>query len=142
MTNPNESRNSWIQDHLHSYISTDGKDGHIWRGVPTLLLTTTGRLSGKLHTTPLIYGKFEDKFLIIASRGGAPAHPQWYLNIVNNPKIGIQVLSDKFQANGRTANDEEKPKLWKIMSEIWPSYDDYQQKTDRSIPLVIIEKVN
>ena len=83
MTNPNESRNSWIQDHLHSYISTDGKDGHIWRGVPTLLLTTTGRLSGKLHTTPLIYGKFEDKFLIIASRGGAPAHQQWYLNILN-----------------------------------------------------------
>jgi deazaflavin-dependent oxidoreductase (nitroreductase family) len=142
MTHPNKPKTSWIQDHLNSYIQTDGKDGHIWKGLPTLLLTTLGRISGELHTTPLIYGKFENKFLIVASRGGAPTNPQWYLNILNNPKINIQILSEKFQATARTANEDEKPKLWEVMTEIFPTYNDYQLKTDRIIPLVIVEKIS
>jgi deazaflavin-dependent oxidoreductase (nitroreductase family) len=142
MTQSNNSKNSWIQDHLTKYIQTNGEDGHIWKGMPTLLLTTTGRVSGQFHTTPLIYGKFEKKVLIVASRGGAPTHPQWYLNILDSPKIEIQILSDKFHAIARTATQDEKPELWNIMTEIFPMYNNYQLKTDRIIPLVIIERIS
>jgi deazaflavin-dependent oxidoreductase (nitroreductase family) len=131
----------WQAAHAKRYIETNGEDGHIWEGVPTLLLTTTGRRSGKSYITPLIYGEDAGRYIIVASRGGAPEHPQWYQNLVANPDVQVQVRADRFPARARTATPEEKPALWKLMARIWPSYNDYQMRTTREIPVVILERV-
>jgi deazaflavin-dependent oxidoreductase (nitroreductase family) len=125
---------------MRRYIATGGEEGHIWQGVPTLLLTTKGHRSGEPRTTPLIYGRDGDRYLVVASRGGAPTHPSWYENLVTEPKVEIQVMADRFPAKARTATAAEKPALWKKMTAIWPAYDEYQTKTAREIPVVIIEK--
>jgi len=130
----------WQQEHMRRYIATGGRDGHIWEGVPTLLLTTKGRRSGQSRTTPLIYGRSGDRYLVVASRGGAPRHPDWYENLVARPDIEVQVMADKFKARARTATAAEKPALWKTMTSIWPAYDEYQARTSREIPVVIIER--
>jgi deazaflavin-dependent oxidoreductase (nitroreductase family) len=125
---------------MRRYIATGGEEGHIWQGVPTLLLTTKGHRSGEPRTTPLIYGRDGDRYLVVASRGGAPTHPSWYENLVAEPLVEIQVMADRFPAKARTATAAEKPALWKKMTAIWPAYDEYQTKTEREIPVVIIEK--
>ena len=134
-----DSPKGWVRDHIRGYVESNGKNGHLWRGVHTLLLTTHGRKTGKLHRTALIYGQDGKNFLIVASNGGAPKHPNWYQNLVLDPKVEIQVGADKYTANARTASKEEKPRLWKLMAEIFPNYLDYQAKTTREIPVVIIE---
>jgi deazaflavin-dependent oxidoreductase (nitroreductase family) len=131
----------WQQEHAKRYIETNGEDGHLWEGVPTLLLTTTGRKSGKAYTTPLIYGEHNGRYVVVASRGGAPEHPQWYRNLTAQPEVGVQVKADRFRARARTASPEEKPELWKLMTSIWPAYDDYQSRTEREIPVVIVERI-
>ena len=131
----------WQQAHARRYIETGGQDGHIWEGVPTLLLTTTGRRSGQSRTTPLIYGRDGDRYLVVASRGGAPRHhPDWYENLVAQPEVQAQVMADRFKTRARTATAAEKPALWKTMTSIWPAYAEYQARTTREIPLVIIER--
>jgi deazaflavin-dependent oxidoreductase (nitroreductase family) len=131
----------WQQAHARRYIETDGKDGHVWEGVTTLLLTTTGRRSGLARTTPLIYGRAGDRYLVVASRGGAPAHPSWYENLVAQPIVQVQVMADRFKARARTATPAERPTLWKTMAAIWPAYDEYQQRTAREIPVVILKRI-
>jgi deazaflavin-dependent oxidoreductase (nitroreductase family) len=131
----------WIVDHMNRYLATDGRDGHIWNGVPTLLLTTTGRKSKQPQMLPLIYGKDGDRYLIVASKGGNPSHPAWYLNLVAKPEVKVQVAADKFTARARTADAGEKKRLWPIMTKVWPAYDEYQSKTSRDIPVVILERV-
>jgi len=131
----------WQQEHARRYIESGGRDGHIWEGVTTLLLTTTGRRSGQSRTTPLIYGRAGDRYLVVASRGGAPTHPGWYENLVAQPVVQVQVMADRFKARARTATVAEKPALWKTMTAIWPPYDDYQKRTAREIPLVILERI-
>jgi deazaflavin-dependent oxidoreductase (nitroreductase family) len=111
-----------------------------WEGVTTLLLTTTGRRSGEQRTTPLIYGRDGDRYLVVASRGGAPEHPGWYQNLAAHPDIQVQVMADRFKARARTATPAERPALWKTMAAIWPAYDEYQARTAREIPVVIIER--
>ena len=106
----------------------------------TLLLTTSGRRSGQPRTTPLIYGRAGEKYLIVGSRGGAPTHPGWYENLVANPVVRVQVMADRFKARARTATPAERPALWKTMAAIWPPYDEYQQRTAREIPVVILER--
>ena len=130
----------WQARHAQRYIETNGAEGHIWNGVPTLLLTTKGRRSGESRTTPLIYGTDGDRYLVVASRGGAPQHPGWYLNLVDQPEVEVQVGPERFAARARAATAEEKPALWKRMNEIFPSYDEYQTRTTREIPVVIIER--
>jgi deazaflavin-dependent oxidoreductase (nitroreductase family) len=130
----------WQQDHARRYQASNGEDGHIWNGVPTLLLTTTGRKSGRQFTTPLIYGRDGDNYVIVGSVGGAEKHANWYLNLTANPEIEVQVKGDKFKAIARTATAEEKPALWKTMTAVWPAYDDYQKRTEREIPVVVIER--
>jgi deazaflavin-dependent oxidoreductase (nitroreductase family) len=125
---------------MRRYIATGGEDGHIWEGVPTLLLTTTGRRSGQPRTTPLIYGRAGDRYLVVASRGGAPAHPGWYENLVAQPEVLVQVMADRFKARARTATAPEKPLLWKTMASIWPAYQEYQARTPREIPVVMLER--
>jgi deazaflavin-dependent oxidoreductase (nitroreductase family) len=132
----------WVSDHIQRYVESDGEDGHDWQGgVPTLLLTTTGRKSGKRRRSALIYGRDGENYLVVASRGGAPDHPSWYLNLVANPEVEIQVGPDVFTARARTATSEEKPARWKTMTALWPNYDDYQTKTDREIPVVVLERI-
>jgi deazaflavin-dependent oxidoreductase (nitroreductase family) len=130
----------WQKEHMRRYIETDGREGHIWEGVTTLLLTTTGRRSGKPRTTPLIYGRDGDRFIVVASKGGAPEPPDWYENLAARPDVHVQVMADKFKARARTASAAEKPALWKTMTSIWPAYDEYQAKTAREIPIVILER--
>jgi len=130
----------WQQAHAKRYLETGGRDGHDWEGVTTLLLTTTGRRSGQPRTTPLIYGRAGDRYLVVASRGGAPAHPDWYQNLVALPEVHVQVMADRFKARARTASTAEKPALWKTMTAIWPPYEEYQARTTREIPVVILER--
>jgi deazaflavin-dependent oxidoreductase (nitroreductase family) len=128
------------QEHVDRYRATDGEEGHDWQGTQTLILTTTGHRSGQQRSTPLIYGQHGDDYLVVASKGGAPEHPGWFLNLSEDPEVEVQVKGDRFKARARTATPEEKPELWKIMTEQWPAYDEYQQKTDREIPLVVLER--
>jgi deazaflavin-dependent oxidoreductase (nitroreductase family) len=143
MSNQDEIHDSptdWVAKHIHDYVESDGQEGHEWRGVHTLLLTTKGRKSGKQRRTALIYGKDGDNTIIVASRGGAPNHPAWYLNLVDNPEVDVQIESEKFSARAHTASPEEKARLWPLMAAIWPAYNDYQAKTDREIPVVVLER--
>ncbi|MFI6262249.1 nitroreductase family deazaflavin-dependent oxidoreductase [Micromonospora sp. NPDC051006] len=136
-----DSPTSWVADHIHRYVQTGGADGHEWRpGVFTLLLTTRGRRSGKPRRTALIYGRDGENYLVVASQGGAPEHPAWYRNLLADPVVEVQVGAETFTARARTATPEEKPRMWKTMAAIWPAYDDYQTKTDREIPVVVLER--
>jgi deazaflavin-dependent oxidoreductase (nitroreductase family) len=142
MSTPSKSRPAgWQQEHARRYLATGGQDGHIWEGVPTLLLTTTGRRSGQARTTPLIYGRDGERYVIVASRGGAPAHPAWYENLSARPEVHVQVMADRFEARARTAGAAERATLWKTMAAIWPPYDEYQARTSRQIPVVVLERV-
>ncbi len=129
------------QEHVQRYRETDGAVGHDWKGTTTLLLTTTGRRSGQRRTTPLIYQQHGDDYLVVASKGGADEPPLWYLNLEADPEVEVQVRGDRFKARARTATADEKPELWQIMTRTWPAYDDYQRKTDRDIPVVVLERV-
>ena len=133
----------WISDHLDLYQSTDGKEGHIWQGVTTLLLKTTGRKSGAERLMPLIYGGVEledghSGFVIIASKGGHAAHPAWYLNLQAQPQVKIQVATDKYLATASTVEDQRRADYWQLMTTIWPDYEKYQAATDRHIPVVLL----
>ena len=134
-----DSPSGWVAEHVRRYVDSNGKSGHRWSGVQALLLTTRGRRSGKLRRTALIYGRDGDRYLVVASQGGAEKHPFWYLNLVENPEVEVQVGPDTFAARARTASKKEKPRLWKTMTSIWPEYDQYQARTERDIPVVIIE---
>ena len=127
------------QEHIDRYLATGGEEGHDWQGTQTLILTTVGRRSGRPRQHPLIYGRHGDDYLVVASKGGAPQHPAWYLNLEADPDVEIQVRADKLHARAHTATPEEKAELWPIMTKEWPAYDDYQQKTERDIPVVVLE---
>jgi deazaflavin-dependent oxidoreductase (nitroreductase family) len=126
------------EEHIRRYRDTDGEVGYLWNGATALLLTTTGRKSGQLRTQPLIFARDGDDYLVVASMGGAPNHPSWYLNLTANPDAEIQVKGDVIPVRAHTATAEEKPRLWKIVNEVWPNYDVYQTRTDRQIPVVVL----
>ena len=130
----------WFAEHVERYVATDGEDGHDWNGRPTLLLTTRGRRSGEPRTLPLIYGRDGDRLLVVASRGGAPKHPSWYLNLLADPEVEVQVKGDRFHARAHPAGPDEKPRLWETMTTVFPDYAEYQTRTDRQIPVVILER--
>jgi|SRR6185436_3170497 deazaflavin-dependent oxidoreductase (nitroreductase family) len=137
----------WIVDHINLY-KTDPAKAHLWdssRGggtglLPTLLLTTKGRKSGQEISIPLIYGRHGPAYVVIASKGGAPDHPDWYKNLTADPMCHIQVSTDAHTAKARTAAGDERAKLWTQMQKIYPPYDDYQRTAkDREIPVVVLE---
>jgi deazaflavin-dependent oxidoreductase (nitroreductase family) len=128
------------QEHVDRYRETDGEEGHDWQDTTTLILTTTGRQSGEERSTPLIYQPYGDDYLVVASKGGADNPPAWYLNLKENPDVEVQVKGDRFKARARTAAPEEKPGMWKVMADTWPAYDDYQKRTEREIPVVVLER--
>jgi deazaflavin-dependent oxidoreductase (nitroreductase family) len=128
-------------EHVRQYRETGGEYGHDWKeGTSTLLLTTTGRRSGEPRTTPLIYGRKGDDYLIVASKGGASEPPGWYTNLEAQPDAEIQVLDERIPVRARTATEAEKPDLWERMVAEWPHYDSYQERTDRPIPVVVLER--
>lgn len=129
------------REHVERYLATDGAEGHDWRnGAPVLILTTTGRRTGQERPTPLIYGRDGDDYLIVASKGGAPEPPDWYRNLEAKADVTVQVKADRFSARARTATPEERARLWPTMTAIWPDYDAYQTRTDREIPIVILQR--
>lgn len=128
------------QEHVDRYRETGGEEGHDWNGTSVLILTTTGRRSGESRSTPLIYGTAGDDYVVVASKGGAPEHPDWYVNLAEDPEVELQVWGDRFPARARTATAEEREELWPLMTERWPAYDEYQTKTDREIPIVVLER--
>jgi deazaflavin-dependent oxidoreductase (nitroreductase family) len=139
----------WAKEHVKRYRNSNGADGHIWTGFdgtghfPCLLLTTTGRSSGEQRTTPLIYGQDGDNFIVIASRGGAPTHPAWYHNLAETPEVEVQVADKTFKALASTAGEADRERLWKMMAEIYPPYDEYETKAaaTRNIPVVVLAPV-
>ncbi|MBJ7366363.1 MAG: nitroreductase family deazaflavin-dependent oxidoreductase [Thermoleophilia bacterium] len=130
---------SWIAEHVKVYVESGGKEGHIWQpGVPTLLLTSRGNKTGTARRTALIYGRDGDDYVVMASYAGAPTHPDWYLNLVADPEVVIQMGEEIASGTARTVADEDRDRVWKIMTAIWPDYDEYATKTSRKIPLVAI----
>ena len=150
MTDPRISPElpDWIRDHLQRYLASNGEDGHLWDAtlgggtglVPTLVLTTTGRKSGKSLTLPLIYGRAGNSCVVIASKGGAPQHPAWYLNLAANPEVEVQVKAERFRARARTASGAERAALWQQLVEIYHPYEKYQAATSREIPVVVLDR--
>ncbi|MCX7380143.1 MAG: nitroreductase family deazaflavin-dependent oxidoreductase [Alphaproteobacteria bacterium] len=142
----------WIIDHADRYISSGGTDGHMYTlkpaggeemSVPSLLLTTTGRKSGENFIFPLFYGMTGNSYIIVASKGGAPAHPSWYLNLVATPEVGVQVGTQKIRAIARTATGAERAALWEIAIKFWPPYVEYQKKSaGREIPVVVLDPIS
>jgi proline iminopeptidase len=129
-------------EHVRRYRESGGQVGHIWReGSTILLLTTTGRTSGEARTAPLIYAEDGDRYVIVASKGGAPDHPGWYKNLAKNPEVELQVKDEVFRARARTATGEERERLWRKANAIWPHYDEYAKKTPREIPVVVLERI-
>jgi deazaflavin-dependent oxidoreductase (nitroreductase family) len=136
----------WQQRHVALYKTTDGAEGHIvdfgradMSAVPTLLLQTTGRKSHTAQTTPLIYGQDGKGFVIIASKGGAPAHPAWFLNLSDHPEVRFQVGDKKYSGTARVVASPDRERLYAMMTGIYPPYRDYQAKTTRQIPVVVLE---
>jgi len=128
-------------EHVQVYRETGGERGYHWRGTEILLLTTIGSRSGEERTTPLIHRTDGDSFVVIASKGGAPEDPAWFKILTANPgRIEIQVKDDRFAVAASVAEGDERERLWKKMTEVWPDYDGYQGKTDRKIPVVVLNR--
>jgi deazaflavin-dependent oxidoreductase (nitroreductase family) len=127
--------------HVERYVETDGDEGYDWkRGTTILLLTTKGRRTGEERVMPLIYREIDGRPTIVASKGGADRHPGWYLNLLADPDVTVQIKGDVFPARARTAEGPERERLWKLMTDVWPDYDAYQTRTDREIPVVVLER--
>ena len=128
-------------EHVRSYLETDGKLGYRWKeDAPIAILFTTGRTSGEQRTNPLIFGRDGDDVVLVASKGGAPADPGWYRNLRAHPEAEIQVMGDRWPVRARLAEGEERGRLWEQMNKLWPHYDEYAAKTDRQIPVVVLER--
>lgn len=139
----------WIRDHVKLYLESEGKEGQMWDSsiaggtgkIATLLLAVTGRRSGGSHTVPLIYGEADGNYVVVASRGGSKDHPDWYKNLAANPEVSVRVATEVFDAMARTAEGEEREALWQKMAAIFPPYNAYQGRTERQIPVVVLEPV-
>ena len=137
----------WIKDHLERYIATNGEDGYLWDAtlgggkgmIPTLLLTTTGRKSGRELTLPLIFGRSGADYVVVASKGGAPEEPAWGNNMRRQPHVELQDGADKRDYTARELSGDERTEWWARATEVWPDYDEYQKKTDRQIAIFVLE---
>lgn len=137
----------WVQKHIREYVDSNGEQGHMWKGVPTLLLTTTGRKTGELRRTALIYGRDGDDYVIVASKGGDPKNPLWYENLVARSEVTIQVGPEIFDCRASTYDEsgsksEHRQAVWDSLVAIWPGFAEYQVKTPRRIPLVRLTRKN
>ena len=127
--------------HVARYLETDGEDGFFWRnGTTILILFTKGRRSGQQRSHALIFREHGDAYLVVASNGGTDVPPAWFLNLQADPTVEVQVKGERFHATARVATPAEKPGMWAAMTEVWPDYDEYQKKTSREIPVVVLER--
>ena len=128
-------------EHVKVYRETNGETGYLWNGAPILLLTTKGRRSGEPRTIPIIFTQFGGSWVVIASKGGSPTHPAWYLNVVADPRVEVRVKGDRHEAVARTASSPERERIWAAALKTWPSFDIYQSRTTRVIPVVVLDPV-
>jgi deazaflavin-dependent oxidoreductase (nitroreductase family) len=127
--------------HVQRYLETNGEEGFYWRnGTTILILFTKGRKSGRERSHALIFREWGDDYLIVASKGGAEAPPAWFRNLEADPNVEVQIKGERFRATARVADPEEKPAMWATMTEVWPAYDQYQTKTSREIPVVVLQR--
>lgn len=140
---------SWISEHIELYLK-DPEKAHLWDSsvgggsgmLTTLLLITRGRKSGQERMLPLIYKRVGDSFVIIASKGGSPDHPAWYLNLQANPECEVRAGVERYKVRARTAAGQEREDLWKQLADYYPPYDEYQVNAgDRQIPVVALDIV-
>jgi deazaflavin-dependent oxidoreductase (nitroreductase family) len=132
------------EEHIRRYEETDGKVGFDWgdHGAKILILTTIGRKTGQERKNALIFEETPDGgYAIVSSNGGAPAHPSWHHNLVANPEVQVQIKGDKFKARARVTHDEERAALWPKLAAVWPDYNEYVKRTDRQIPIVVLERI-
>ncbi len=127
-------------EHVRVYRETGGERGYHWRGTTILLLTTTGRRSGEARTMPLIHRVDDGRWVVVASKGGWPEHPEWFKNLEAQPDAEIEVLAERIPVRASVAEGEERERLWSLMTEVWPAYDEYQARTDRQIPVVVLSR--
>jgi deazaflavin-dependent oxidoreductase (nitroreductase family) len=127
-------------EHVRRYEETDGEVGYLWNGATIVVLTTTGRKSGEPRKFALIYDSRGDDLVVVASKGGAPDHPGWYKNLLAHPDASVQVRGERFDVRARTAEGAEREELWRLMNRSWPNYDTYATRTDREIPVVVLER--
>ncbi len=140
---PLDSATEWVAEHTRKYVESDGEDGYMWRGYPTVVLTTTGRKSGGLRRNALIFGRDGDDYILVASYGGRPQNPLWYGNLTADPSVTIQDRAEIFSGVAETVADgEERDRLWAQMVAIYPPYDEYQTKTERQIPIVRVRRMS
>ena len=137
-----DNPDGWVGEHIREYVATDGRRGHRLSGwkASTLLLVTRGRRSGKLRRTALVYAEHDGTYVIVASNGGAERPPAWYLNLTEEPAVQVQVRDDRFAATARVASPDERPALWKLMTSLSPSLAEYEQRSGREIPVVILQR--
>lgn len=138
MSEPTDSPVDWVKQHIDRYVASDGADGQLWQGVPTLLLTVTGRSSGEARRTALIYAEDGNDVIVVASKGGADEHPQWYLNLLADPDVHVQVGPRRYAATARTAGPDERDRLWALAAAVFPTYEQYRARTGREIPVVVL----
>jgi deazaflavin-dependent oxidoreductase (nitroreductase family) len=130
----------FLDEHVRVYRETGGQRGYHWRGTTILLLSTLGRRSGEQRTSPLIHRVDGARWVVVASKGGAPQNPAWFENVMAEPAVTVQVLDEVFPARASVAEGGERERLWALMSEVWPAYDEYQERTERQIPVVVLER--
>ena len=138
------AQSDWAREHTELYQASGGTEGHIWDKLsapgsyPCLLLTTMGRKSGEPRIAPLVYGRDGENYILIASQGGRPTHPAWYLNLRAEPRVQVQVADDIFRALAQSVSGGERQRLWRMMMTVYPKFDEYQAKVDgiREIPLI------
>ena len=129
-------------EHVRSYIETNGAVGYRWReDAPIAILFTRGRTTGEERANPLIFGRAGDDVVLVASKGGSPEDPGWFRNLQANPEAEIQVMADRWPVRMRVAAGEERDRLWRLMVELWPNYDLYAEKTEREIPVIVLERL-
>jgi deazaflavin-dependent oxidoreductase (nitroreductase family) len=129
----------WVSEQVQRYEATGGKEGGTLEGKPCVILTTHGRHSGRLRKSPLMRVEHDGRYVVVASLGGAPKHPVWYLNLLADPRVTLQDGEKVMDLRARTATPEEKREWWPRATAAWPPYEEYQTKTDRDIPIVIFE---
>jgi deazaflavin-dependent oxidoreductase (nitroreductase family) len=127
-------------EHVRVYRATGGERGYHWRGTTILLLTTQGRVSGKPRTSPLIHRTDGDRWVVVASKGGAPKNPGWFENLLAHPEVRIEVKGEEIPVRASVAQGAERDRLWSAMTEVWPDYDSYQGWTEREIPVVVFTR--
>ena len=133
--------NDFNEKIIDEFRSNGGKVGGALEGSPLLLLQTTGAKTGRTRVKPLVYRRDGDRLVVFGTKGGSPTHPEWYHNVRANPRVTVEVGSDRFEADAKVAPPDERDRLWRLQTQDVPVFADYQKRTDRTIPVVILERV-